>query len=229
MDLIIRRHGKPMLVAILEDEPIMLDRLSTIIEGWDRATDVIGFASNEAFSGYLADGNRVDILLADLKLPDGSGCDSILLLSTLQPESLSMAISALSDGDSVSKAIMAGAIGYMHKDDTSRGVVSMLEDALKGMSPMSPSVANVLFQVIRESTKIEPRSDKKIPVLAHNLTPREVEVLQSIAKGYSYNETAKILGLSRNTVPVHIRHIYKKLQSNNKLQAVHAGRRLGIL
>ena len=229
MDLIIRRHGKPMLVAILEDEPIMLDRLSTIIEGWDRATDVIGFASNDAFSGYLADGNRVDILLADLKLPDGSGCDSILLLSTLQPESLSMAISALSDGDSVSKAIMAGAIGYMHKDDASRGVVSMLEDALKGMSPMSPSVANVLFQVIRESTKIEPRSDKKIPVLAHNLTPREVEVLQSIAKGYSYNETAKILGLSRNTVPVHIRNIYKKLQSNNKLQAVHAARRLGIL
>ena len=218
-----------MQVAVLEDEISIADRLVGILDGWERASEVVSFASNKELSLHLHAGNTIDILLADLKLPDGSGCNSIRLLSTLQPESLSLAISALSDGASISKAIASGAIGYMHKEDTSQGVISMLEEALKGMSPMSPSVAKVLFEMIRQNAEEETPCAVETPKSANDLTPRQIEVLLTISKGFSYNEVAKMLGLSINTVPAHVRNIYKKLHANNKLEAVYEARRLGII
>ena len=135
----------------------------------------------------------------------------------------------MSDGASISKAIASGAIGYMHKDDTSQGVISMLEEAVKGMSPMSPSVAKVLFEMIRQNAEEETPCAVETPKSANDLTPRQIEVLLTISKGFSYNEVAKMLGLSINTVPAHVRNIYKKLHANNKLEVVYGARRLGLI
>ena len=61
------------------------------------------------------------------------------------------------------------------------------------------------------------------------LTPREREVINLISKGFTYKEVAQTLNMSFNTVPVHIRNIYKKMQANNRSEAVHEARMLGIL
>ena len=92
---------------------------------------------------------------------------------------------------------------------------------------MSPSIAKTLFSEIQRG---ELKSQSKDSSTASTLlTPRQIEVLETIAKGFSYEETAQVLGLSKNTIPTHVRNIYRKLQSNNKSEAIYEARQLGII
>ena len=219
-----------MRIAVLEDEPMMLKRITDILESWDQSGHVYPCTSNEDFAGLLDAGTQIDILLADLDLPDGSGCQSIDKLTSTHPASLAIAVSAMSDGASVCAAILAGAVGYLHKDDHSTSVIKTINDALEGQSPISPSIAQTLVGQIKSGglrkPKVTNQADTDTSCL---LTERQVEVLSTIAKGYSYEETARLLGISKNTIPTHIRNIYKRLHARNKSEAIYEARLLGLI
>ena len=225
--IVLEADGGPMKIVVLEDEPHMLDRIVGILNDWESTSRVIGCATNAEFSAIIEQEKDIDVLLADLKLPDGDGCDSIRLISRKIPLSVSIVISSMSDGPSVCSAIYSGAVGYLHKDDSSLGIVKVIKDACAGLSPMSPSIAKTLFSEIQRG---ELKSQSKDSSTASTLlTPRQIEVLETIAKGFSYEETAQVLGLSKNTIPTHVRNIYRKLQSNNKSEAIYEARQLGII
>jgi len=225
-----------MNIVVLEDEPFMRSRLVDILSRWKMSEQVFGFESNIEFKNHIASGNHVDVLLADLNLTDGNGNDSIKFLTVTNPQSVCLAISARNDGPSVYAAIMSGAVGYMHKDDNSKGVINMLQQAVDGHSPMSPAIAQILIKEIQSHPVVDEdqRQFNELPNEPSSsvnsiLTDRQVEVLSTIAKGFSYAETGRILGISANTVPAHIRTIYKKLQAGNKLEAIYEARLLGII
>lgn len=211
-------------VLIVEDETTVAQRIFEILNEWSRSGHVF---RSENVSDALAviEANPLDILIADLDLPDGNGTVVIERLLDQNPKAEALVLSAISTRSAVLEAIKSGASGYIHKEDDSSGIIEVLEGIQKGHAPISPSLAKYVFTEIQgqhESTSTgNPAS--------HDLTHRELDVLRAIAKGYSYKEIAKLYQISANTVPVHIRNIYKKLNAKNKMEAAIEARHRGIL
>jgi DNA-binding NarL/FixJ family response regulator len=214
-------------VLVLEDNSLLRSRMVDILTQSPLCTSVKS-AATVADCAAILNASDTHVFLVDLHLPDGSGHDCIALFKRNNPNGIAIVISALSDGPSIINALELGAVGYLHKDDTSFQIVDAVKMALDGQSPMSPSIAHVLVSRIQDS-KFVARSQNKMDNSQSVLTAREIEVLDLIAKGLSYAETAKSLKMAEQTVPVHIRNIYKKLQATNRSEAVFEARAIGII
>lgn len=211
-------HGK-IRVLLLEDDEVLRERFARILCDWENAVLVAACATlNEALSVIKVQG--IDLLLTDLSLPDGDGTDAIRLLRRINPDADSMVISVLADNQTVLRAIEAGAVGYLLKDATPIELVESIIALRAGCSPISPSIARIL--VNRMNT---PAPSDETPTL----TERETEVLRGIAKGFTYMELAEMLGISRHTVPVHIKNIYRKLAAHNRSEAVYEAQKRGLI
>lgn len=218
------QQAEPWRVVLAEDDAPVRERLAALIEAWPGGTLV---ASYETLSQTRAaiEAQPVDLLITDLRLPDGHGIDSIRLLRDRQPAAEAMVISVLADERTVLDAIAAGASGYLLKDADSLDLVEAISDLMAGKSPISSRIARVLVRQLTERGSAGPAAGEAAP----SLTARELDVLYGIAKGLTYAELADNLGLSRQTVPVHIRNIYRKLQSSNRSEAVFEAARLGLI
>jgi len=126
------------------------------------------------------------------------------------------------DENHIFDAILAGADGYLLKDETPENLHRCLQEALEGGAPMSPAIARKSLQMLRRAAPVPAAPD-------HNLTPREVEILEQLSRGLSYQQVADNLFVSPGTVRTHIEHVYRKLQVNNKTSAVEQARRKGII
>lgn len=211
-------------VLLLEDSSAVAIRIEQIIAEWEQA-ELVGSCSTlqEALSALKE--SSIDLLIADLKLPDGHGSEAIHFLRQQQPNAQSIVLSALSDRNTVVKAIQAGAAGYILKDDDQLEIVQSCQEILDGKSPMSTSIARQIIEILQSNNFTSPHADiKESP-----LTSRETEVLSVISKGYSYRETAKLLDVSEQTIPVHIRNIYRKLEVKNRTSAVFEARKSGLI
>lgn len=210
-------------ILVLEDNLAVAERLSRIIEGWNRGT-LVGRCAFLKDALALIKGSAIDLLLADIHLGDGSGIRAIEAMREHHPQGQSIVISALSERPLVFEALQAGATGYILKDDDSVGIVEAIEAVLEGKSPISIGIARHMIEIIQAGTA-SPSKQHDVPAL----TAREIEILNSIAKGFTNREVAEILGISPQTVPVHIRNIYRKLQASNRTEAAYEARRLGLI
>jgi DNA-binding NarL/FixJ family response regulator len=165
------------------------------------------------------------VLLTDLQLPDGHGVDLIRETRQRLPDTEIMVISILGDEESVISAITVGATGYLLKDAFPTDIAATVHELVAGHSPISASIAR--FIVRRTQSQPEPPPG---PVLnTAKLTPREIDILWGIAKGFSYAEIAGHLGLSRQTVPGHIKNIYRKLEVHTRGEAVFEALQQGLI
>ncbi|MBF5093883.1 response regulator transcription factor [Azospirillum sp. INR13] len=158
---------------------------------------------------------RPSVLVTDLKLPDGHGSDLIREVRQSLPETEIMVISVLGDELSVMQAVRAGASGYILKDARPIDLIAAVHDLTNGRSPISASIAR---HIIRQTQAGPPAKTEEAPP---PLTPREMDILWGIAKGFTYNDIAARLGISRQTVPSHIKNIYRKLEVNSRSEAVY--------
>ncbi|MGY3618759.1 response regulator [Bradyrhizobium sp. USDA 10063] len=165
------------------------------------------------------------VLLTDLKLPDGHGVELIRETRQRFPETEVMVISALGDEESVISAITVGATGYLLKDAFPTDIATTVRDLVAGHSPISASIAR--FIVRRTQDSAVPAQGP--PLNTAKLTPREIDILWGIAKGFSYAEIATHLGLSRQTVPGHIKNIYRKLEVHTRGEAVFEAVQQGLI
>ncbi len=165
------------------------------------------------------------VLLTDLRLPDGHGIELIRSTRQSRPDTEIMVISALGDEETVVSAITVGATGYILKDAFPSDIAATVRDLVAGHSPISASIAR--FIVRRTQTSAEPPPGPALNTA--RLTPREIDILWGIAKGFSYAEIASHLGLSRQTVPGHIKNIYRKLEVHTRSEAVFEAVQQGLI
>jgi DNA-binding NarL/FixJ family response regulator len=168
----------------------------------------------EARAGLTQGGPQV--LLTDLQLPDGHGVDLIRKTRQRFPDTEIMVISILGDEESVISAITVGATGYLLKDAFPTDIAATVRELVAGHSPISASIARF---IVRRTQSNPERSPEPLLNTA-KLTPREIDILWGIAKRFSYAEIADHLGLSRQTVPGHIKNIYRKLEVHTRGEAV---------
>lgn len=154
-----------------------------------------------------------DVLVTDLQLPDGHGTELIRELRSRSDKIEILVISVLSDERSVVAAIAAGASGYVLKDALPEDVTATVKAVLEGHSPLSPGIARFILR------RVQPKQEQPLPDAPH-LTKREIDILWGIAKGFTYNDIADSLGISRKTVPNYIKSIYRKLEVSSRGEAV---------
>lgn len=216
------RH--PWRMLLVEDDEPVRERLAAILRDWDGGV-LAGVCASLADSLAAIESEAIDLLITDLKLPDGNGVDAIRALRLKRPEAEAMVISVLADERAVLEAIGAGASGYLLKDADSPDLVEAITDLMAGRSPISSRIARVLVRRLGA----EPRADQQREAPEGMLTAREMDILWGVAKGFTYAELAERLGISRQTVPVHVRNIYRKLEASNRSEAVFQATRLGLI
>ena len=222
-----RANGNICRILLIEDDPPVRERLARIIEDWPGGKLIAACGTLTDALRALGD-NPVDLLITDLRLPDGHGVQAIRALRAHQPQAEAMVISALADDRNVIEAIEAGASGYLLKDSDAINVIDAITELLAGRSPISSTIARTIVRRLsggRESAQEPAAGD----VGSQQLTSREMDILWGIAKGFTYSELADRLEISKQTVPVHIKNIYRKLQANNRSEAVYEASRRGLI
>ncbi|WP_396431167.1 response regulator [Limnohabitans sp.] len=164
---------------------------------------------------------RLDLALVDLGLPDMGGVEVIQAIRRRFSEIPILVISVLSLERSVLSAIRAGANGYILKGDSAQSMGQAILEVLQGNYPISPSLARTLFKLAGAPTGKS--------AISFSLSPRELETLQSIARGNSYEQTAVVMGIGVSTVQSNIRNLYRKLEVRSQVQAVTKARDAGLI
>lgn len=211
-------------ILLVEDDAPVRERLARIITDWPGGR-LIAACETLAEAMRRIGADELDLLITDLRLPDGHGVQAIRHLRATQPNAEAMVISALADDRNVIEAIEAGASGYLLKDSDPINMIDAITELLAGRSPISSTIARTLVRRLgggREPVTAPPDSERA-------LTAREMDILWGIAKGFTYGELAERLEISRQTVPVHIKNIYRKLQANNRSEAVYEASRRGLI
>jgi DNA-binding NarL/FixJ family response regulator len=185
----------------------------------------VTFASSGKEALRLLPSVKPDVCVVDLGLPDMAGDELIRELTRLRPGLPIVVLSVVSSEAKIIGALRAGAAGYLLKEDAARLLTRALDEALLGGAPMSTSVAQMVLSELRAvGSQKAPATGQERP-----LTRREIEIVEYLARGLSYENVGTALGISANTVRAHIRSIYDKLVVASKTEAVMAALRLGLL
>ena len=223
----------PIHVVIVEDDNITRKVFSAAIES-EPALRLVGAFDSVGPALEWLKSTRVDLLLTDLGLPDGSGIDVIRACVSRWPRCGIMVISMSSDDDSVLACIEAGAAGYVLKEAGRVDIVRALMDLHSGGSPISPLIARKVLTRIRNTLPAANDVTAANDLIAADgtpvmLTPRETTVLDLIARGDSYGGVARTLSVSVGTVQTHAKNIYAKLAVHSRGEAVFEAQRRGLL
>ncbi len=196
-------------IAIIEDEAEILNGYCFILNQ-TKEYSCIGFSSAE---NALADLGRTDfqVILMDVNLPGMSGIDLTRIIKAKYPQILILMFTVYENSENVFKALKAGANGYLLKQSTPAELLKAIEEALNGGAPMTSSIARMVV------SSFSAKSDKNV----HNLSQREMEVLEKLAEGFRYTDIAEQLFVSVSTVRSHIYNIYEKLHVNNRTEALN--------
>ena len=210
-------------VVIVEDDPRIAAHVGNGITAHD-GLSLLATAGSLAAARALLDRN-VDLFILDLGLPDGNGIDLIAEIRARGgAEPRILVLSVLGDQETVLAAVLAGADGYLLKDSGSLDIGQQAADALSGGAPLSPSIAAYVLRYLR-GQQAPPKSDEDGPILS----PREIELLQLLARGYNNRQAAELLSLSPHTVGDHVKSIYRKLGVSSRGEAMVRAFRSGLL
>ena len=208
-------------IAIIEDDPIVRQYFQGII-AMEPGYQILGMAPDIASAAPLLE-QSPDLFLLDIGLPDGLGYDLVPQIKA-QTAARALIISTFGDRDTVVRAIMAGADGYLLKDSSPQVILDGIAATLDGGAPVSPAAAIYLLGFLRA----EQPAPGPAPVNPEaRLSQRETELLQAFAKGQSYKQAARTLGISPHTVGTHVKSIYRKLEVNSRSEAIREAFRTG--
>lgn len=218
----------PHTVLVVEDEPVFRAKLVQAVQS-DPDLQLVGEADDLPEAERLLDATRPDILLVDIGLPSGSGVRLIQRASRLLAHCQVLVITVFGEESLVMACIEAGATGYLLKGSPDVDVAAQIRTLQAGGSPVSPVIARQLL-----SRLALPPFPRKLPGMASGesnseLSTQEQQVLELCSKGYSYEEIARLMALSRNTIETYVKRIYRKLQVHSRSEAVFEARKLGWL
>jgi DNA-binding NarL/FixJ family response regulator len=227
-------------VLIVEDDPQTREFFAGCVLRSNQLCLVASVGTVADARTWLNDpAHGVDVLLTDLGLPDGSGLEVIRHARLRHPECEPLVISMFGDEENVLASIEAGALGYIHKDAAPDDIAHTILEMKAGASPISPMIARRVlskYLVLQSNQPQAPVNSAQEAIKneatlggKNVLSGREQEVLELIARGFSYAEIARLKAISGHTVQTHIKNLYSKLAVHSKSEAVFEATRMGLL
>ncbi|HEV2331384.1 MAG TPA: response regulator transcription factor [Verrucomicrobiae bacterium] len=153
-----------------------------------------------------------DVVLMDINLPGMSGVECVRRLHALAPQVRVIMLTVYDNTENIYAALKAGASGYLLKRTSPAKLLEAIQDVVDGGAPMSSAIARKVVQSFQDATPTDGKWE--------NLSSREHEVLEMLAKGYLYKEISDQLHLSLGTIKTYIRRIYEKLHVQSRTEAV---------
>ena len=197
-------------VGIVEDDRKARENWVKILNAHSRLKCVAACATGEEALKQLPE-SPPDVVLMDINLPGMSGIQCTALLKERLPHTLVLVVTAFSNNDYIFESLQAGASGYLLKSKSSEEVVRSIIDVMEGGAPMTGQIARRVIEVFR---KPSPKGLEEA-----QLTARENEILQFLARGLSNKEIASQINTTVFTVRKHIEHIYEKLHVHCRTEA----------
>lgn len=205
--------SKPIRVLFVEDHQLLADALSAMLAR-EPDMEMVGVAGTVAEAKQIAR-ERVDVVLMDYRLPDGTGAEATRAIKARWPAARVVMVTALTDDETVLESIQAGADGYLTKDRAADDVVQAVRAAHAGETLLPRSV---IVEIARRVAAARERGDERRVV--EPLTPRELEVLRALTEGMSTPEICERFFIAPNTLRTHVQNIMGKLRVHSKLEAV---------
>ena len=192
-------------VLIADDHKIMLAGLRSLLEK-QTDFDVVGEADNGRRAVQMAQEKKPEVVVMDVSMPDLNGMEATKQIIESLPETRVIALSMHSDKRFVIGMLRAGASGYLLKDCASQELANAILQVARGKKYLSPEITGVVIDDV-----LLAGSSEEEATAASQLSPREREVLQLIAEGWSTKQIASHLYVSIKTIETHRRQIMKKL------------------
>jgi DNA-binding NarL/FixJ family response regulator len=202
----------PIRVLVADDHPVVRSGLAGVIAQQPELALVAEAANGRQALEEFRE-HRPDVVLMDLRMPEMDGVSAIEAIRAEFPDARILALTTYEGDVDIHRALEAGARGYLIKDMLLTDVLGAIRAVHRGERVIPAAVAAKLAE-------FTPRID---------LTPREVEVLQLVAKGLSNRDVAGIIGRTDETVKVHLKNIFSKLGVADRTEAVTLGLSRGIL
>ncbi len=200
----------PIRIAIVEDQNTTRETIEAIINLEPTMECILTCSSGEDALKKLPRA-RPEVVLMDIMMPHMTGIECASRLKELMPEIEIVMITVYQDPDLIFGALRAGACGYLLKRSTPEQIKAAILDAHKGGVPMSGGIARRVISYFRQEAQTSSDLD--------SLSPREREVLEYVAKGFTNKEVANKLSVTPETVHWHLRNCYKKLHVRTRTEA----------
>jgi len=207
---------RPVRVLIADDQRVVRDGLMLVV-GLLEGIEVVGAVSDGAQAVTLAASLRPDVVLMDLHMPVLDGIQATRRIRAEQPETQVLVLSTYAEDSELLPALEAGALGYLTKDASAEDIHRALMDVTQGRTHLDPEIQQ---RLAADAVTRRARGTPDDRTQHSNLTAREIEVLQLIARGLSNTEIAGTLVLSNATVKTHVNHIFAKTGVRDRGQAV---------
>jgi DNA-binding NarL/FixJ family response regulator len=199
-------------VVLVDDHPVYRAGLARLLR--ESGVDVVAEVPNGEAALLVVEETAPDVVVMDLNMPGMTGLEATRQLVAQSPATRVLVVSVSAQEADVTDAILAGASGYILKESPVEEVVAGIRAAATGQSLISPRIATMLLQRIRDAA-----GSLDIDLAPAQLSARELEVLGLMAEGKSNHEIAEALVISPSTVHNHISSILMKLQVENRVQA----------
>jgi len=207
-------------IAIVEDMPRALRSLLNDLDQFKEIKVVLTAENGKDYLEQLSalpEASHPQVVLMDVDMPYLGGIEAVKQSSELYKDIYYLMLTVSDDDDKLFEAIIAGAHGYLLKEETAQTIVNAIVEVLEQQgAPMSPRIARRTLKMLSEQAA----SKNVIPNPSVLLTEREVQILKSMVDGYDYKQIADLLFISPNTVRNHIANIYEKLHITSKSQAI---------
>lgn len=208
----------PIYVSIAEDNSFaMRSCLDKLLRFQD--IKILHKAVNGAdLIRQMTDATLPDVVLMDIEMPVMDGIACTAALKKKHPQIAVLMLTTFDDDEKIFSAIMAGASGYLLKEESAEQLYKAITEAQTGGAAMSATIALKVLHLLRNP--LPPDMSEPIDF---DITPRETQILEQLKNGLSYDQIAANLFISPGTVRKHIQNIYRKLQVTNKVDAVQKG------
>lgn len=194
--------------VLVDDEELLRRGIRLILEGAGDI-EVVGEASNGRDGVQLITQQRPDIVLMDIRMPVMDGIEAVAQLKTAVPDIPVVMLTAFDTDEFIVDSLHAGAMGFLLKATGPEALVASVRAAAQGQQLLSPKALQNLLAI--------PHAQPQEPLVLADLSARENEVAQLVAKGLDNNEIAEQLYISVATVKTHIKHILEKIGGTNRV------------
>ena len=202
---------KPQLRLVLVDDREVVRMGLRALLATERSIEIAGEAGNVASGVDTCARLKPDLVLLDIRLPDGTGFDACRQILARSPATRVLILTSVADDTLVENAIRAGAHGYLLKEIDRRGLVQAIRDVASGKSVLDPNVTARVMDFMKSG-------HDTANVLA-TLSPQEKRVLAHIAEGCTNKEVGVKLGLSEKTVKNYLSTVFEKLHVSRRAEA----------
>ena len=207
-------------IAMADDHILVRDGIQAVLERKGKDIELVGGFSNGKDLLDFSQNNTADIYLVDISMPLLNGIETTRKLVKRNPNAKVIILSMYDDRVSVEKSLKAGAKGFVVKMSDTQDMLDAIEAVNEGKTFLSSEVRKYIENPV--ITKRNRKGRKK------GLTPKEKEILQLIAEGYSSKKMAEEYGLSVNTIHVHRNNIMRKLKMHKQADLIRYAIKEGI-